>query len=150
MRREQRKAVVFLNFYVTLGHNKGKLFFLQLIRSMTKSHGCSGLFYRLAVAHLRSHCLIQASILQSRRPLRQAWLWGRYKKGKPIFPKTFFHYRKEVFRLYRNCQWKLFKAVGKHQLLLYFGFLMFAKSSVTGTAWSLHSWFSEERKCMCF
>lgn len=73
----------------------------------------------LIVAHLTSYCQARANILLSGGSLCQAWLWGYYKKGKPIFPKTFFHYRKEVFCFYRNCQWKLFKALGKHQLLLF-------------------------------
>lgn len=41
------------------------------------------------------------------------------KRENPSSPKTFFHYRKEVFRFNRNCQWKFFKPLGKHQLLLF-------------------------------
>lgn len=92
---------------------------------------CSVLFCLLAAALLKSRCLFQANILSSRGRLCQGWLWENYKKGKPIFPRTFFHYRKEVFRSYRDCQWKLFRALGKHHLVLYLVFLL-ATSSITG------------------
>lgn len=54
---------------------------------------------------------------ESVEPLCKVWLKGCCIKGKPIVPETFFHYRREVFRFCRSCQWKLFKPLGKHQLL---------------------------------
>lgn len=60
---------------------------------MTDLHACCDPFVLLSVERLKFHCLAQANMLLSRRPLCQAWLWGHYKRENPSSP--FFHYKKK-------------------------------------------------------
>lgn len=77
---------------------KGNTHFL-LIGDMTDPHAGCDPPCLLTVEHLKFHCLAQANVLLSRRPLCQAWLRGHYKRGNPSSP--FFSYKKKkVFRFH--------------------------------------------------
>lgn len=106
-------------------------------------------FLLLAVTHLKPHCLLRAKILQSRGRRCQAWLWGYYKKGKPIFPQNLLPLQKRGFPLLSKLSVEVFQATWKTSIAA-FSVFMLAKSSVTGAAWSFHSSFSEEKAdCAC-
>lgn len=115
---------------------------------MTEPYGCSDLFFLLAVAHLKSHCLAWANILQSEGLCAKLGSEDITKKGKPIFSKSFFHYRKRGFPLLSKLSMKVIQATWKTSNAFFFSVFMLAKSSVMGTAWSLLV-FRRKGDCLC-
>lgn len=116
---------------------------------MTEPRGSLSSF---SVAHTRSHCLARADILHSpERPPCQAWLWGYYKKGKPIVPKNLLPLQKRGFPLLSKLSMEVIQATWKTSIAAFFW----------SSCWQIHqSWGQHDpsivglqkkgRLCVCF